>query len=107
MFLFLRNFKRSRNWAAFEHQPTTASIVASPHIHCRLFSSIQSNNEPLASAAGDCKKDPRWHPCKIIWTRIETIKVYSRNYSEQNVKQKAKVPFKRNNPKSPLTDTQK
>jgi hypothetical protein len=42
----------------------------------------------------------------MIWTRRETIKVYSRNYSEQNVKNKPKYLLKRNTPKSPLTDTQ-
>jgi hypothetical protein len=65
-----------------------------PPIHRRLFSSIQSSNKPLASAAGDCKKDPRWHPCKMIWTRRETIKVYSWNYSEQNVNKKPKYLLK-------------
>ncbi len=84
-------------------------------MHCRLFSSIQSSNEPLASAAGDCKKDPRWHPCKMIWTRRETIKVYSRNYSEQNVNKKPKYLLKetlrkvllRTHKTGSLTDTQK
>ncbi len=115
MFLFLRNCKWSRNRAAFEHQPTTASIVAPPPIHCRLFSSVQSSNEPLASAAGDCKKDPRWHPCKMTWTRRETIKVYSRNYSEQNVNKKPKHLLKetlrkvllRTHKRGSLTDTKK